>query len=91
MPNKLYDYMALAKPVIVSDTTPMRRVVTSTECGLVFESGNAEALADQVERISDSELRRRLGANGRRGVERRYRWDVDARALIATIDAVGRA
>ena len=90
MPNKLYDYMALRKPVVVSDTIPMRRVVQSTECGLVFESGNAAGLAEQVAKLVDPEVRRSLGENGRRAVETRYRWDVDARTLVETIERLSK-
>jgi glycosyltransferase involved in cell wall biosynthesis len=85
MPNKLYDYMALRKPVVVSDTIPMRRVVGSTDCGLVFESGNPGSLAEQVAKLVDPDVRRRYGENGRRAVEDRYNWAVDARTLLAAI------
>jgi glycosyltransferase involved in cell wall biosynthesis len=88
MPNKLYDYMALRKPVVVSDTTPMRRVLESSDCGLVFESGNAGALADQVANLIDPERRRRYGENGRRAVEERYNWAFDARVLLTMIERV---
>jgi glycosyltransferase involved in cell wall biosynthesis len=81
MPNKLYDLMAFGKPVLVSDTAPMRRVVSDADCGIVFRSGDAEALASAVERLRDPELRRRLGANGRAAVETRYRWDHDGAML----------
>jgi len=90
MPNKLYDYMALRKPVIASDTVPMRRVVRSANCGLVFESGNAAALAEQVAKLKDPDLRRRFGDNGRLAVEQRYHWTTDARALVDTVERVAR-
>ena len=40
IPNKLFDYMACGKPVIVSNAEPMKRIVKEEKCGLVFCSGN---------------------------------------------------
>lgn len=36
IPNKLFDYMASCKPVVVSDAKPLKRIVEAENCGLVF-------------------------------------------------------
>jgi glycosyltransferase involved in cell wall biosynthesis len=46
--NKLFEYMALALPVIVSDVPPMLRVLAETSCGR-FRSGIGH-LADRPRR-----------------------------------------
>ncbi len=85
MPNKLYDYMAFRKPVLVSDCRPMKRVVETYRCGLVFRSQDAEDLAEKVLMLRDPELRAQMGANGRRAVEERYNWGVDGKRLVEVI------
>lgn len=91
VPNKLFDYMALAKPVVVSDARPVRRIVEREECGLVFPSGDAEGLAAQVIRLLDAGLRRRLGDNGREAVRARYNWSVDEKTLLGALETTGAA
>ncbi|GIV18166.1 MAG: hypothetical protein KatS3mg022_3601 [Armatimonadota bacterium] len=85
MPNKLYDYMAFRKPVLVSDCRPMKRVVETYQCGLVFRSQDAEDLAEKVMMLRDPDLRAQMGANGRRAVEERYHWGVDGKRLVEVV------
>ncbi|HEU5321072.1 MAG TPA: glycosyltransferase family 4 protein, partial [Methylomirabilota bacterium] len=91
IPNKLFDYMALAKPVVASDARPVRRIVETEACGLVFPSGDAEALAAQVVRLRDAALRHRLGDNGRAAVRARYNWTVDETTLLGALEATRTA
>ena len=81
LPNKLFDYMAAGIPVLASDAEPMKRIITETACGLVFDSGDATSMAKALTTLRDPELRLRLGANGRRAIETRYNWDADAKIL----------
>lgn len=55
---------------LASDLPAYKEALDDGEIGLMFESGNAEALAAQLERlIKDGELRTRLQANARRYAE----------------------
>lgn len=90
MPNKLYDYMAFCKPVLVSDCRPMKRVVEAHQCGLVFRSQDAEDLAEKVLMLRDPELRAQMGANGRKAVEERYNWGVDGARLVEVVEQMLR-
>lgn len=90
MPNKVYETMAAARPLVVSDVAPMQRVVRSTGCGLVFRAGDPVDLSRVVMRLLDRQCRDRMGAAGRSAVEARYRWDVDAAALVDVIDGLAR-
>jgi glycosyltransferase involved in cell wall biosynthesis len=88
MPNKVYDYMAFRKPVLVSDCRPMKRLVETHRCGLVFRSQDAEDLVEKVLQLRDSALRAELGENGRKAVEERYHWGVDGKWLIEVVRQV---
>jgi glycosyltransferase involved in cell wall biosynthesis len=90
MPHKLFQYMHLKKPVIVSNAIPLARVVRETEAGLIFESGNPDSFAQCVFKLQAPELRRRLGQNGYRSVAATYNWRIDAQRLVelyATLSA----
>jgi glycosyltransferase involved in cell wall biosynthesis len=80
MPNKMYEYMAMGKPVLASDAKPFRRLIAECRCGETFRSGSAEDFADQVVRILRSKVP--YGKNGRRAVEKKYNWAVSSKELI---------
>ncbi|MGI8908163.1 MAG: glycosyltransferase family 4 protein [Candidatus Sumerlaeaceae bacterium] len=64
--NALLEAMAAAVPVIASDIPALLEVVTNGETGLLFPSGNAEALADSLQELSRDQVRgERLGAAAR--------------------------
>jgi glycosyltransferase involved in cell wall biosynthesis len=86
--NKLFEYMALELPVIVSDVPPMVRVVGETGCGLVFRNGDAGDLARAIEILAaDRDAARRFAAAGAEAVRERYHWEVDAARLVAALEA----
>jgi glycosyltransferase involved in cell wall biosynthesis len=91
IPNKLFDYMLVGLPVIVSDAAPAARIVRTEDCGEVFRDRDAEDLARCVVALRDPESRRRKGLRGRAAVERRYHWNYDAQVLVETIERVGAA
>jgi glycosyltransferase involved in cell wall biosynthesis len=91
VPNKLFDCMACAKPVLVSNAAPLERIVTAEDCGRVFRDGDVAGIAGQVRALLDAELRRRLGANGRSAVERRYNWGRDMATALAAVTCFTRS
>ena len=68
-PHKLFQYMAFGKPVLVSNCASLKRIVTESEGGLIFQSGNAHSAAEQLLRLKDDKLRTRLGKKGRLAAE----------------------
>jgi glycosyltransferase involved in cell wall biosynthesis len=82
MPNKIFQFMMLGKPVVVSSTRPMMRIVNDAGCGLIFEERNAKSLAETIIQLADDDLRRRLGENARRAVKDRYNWKETVQALL---------
>ena len=52
IPNKLFDYMACGKPVIVSPNRPFRRVVEAANAGLVLANNSPAEIAAAMLRMS---------------------------------------
>jgi glycosyltransferase involved in cell wall biosynthesis len=74
-PNKLYLYHLFGKPVIASDCKPIQAYIAETEGGVVFSSGDADALAQQILTLyQNAPMRKQLGEAGREAVLERYRW-----------------
>ena len=88
VPNKLFDYMARGKAVLASDAVPLRRILCTENCGLIFESGNVASFVRGVLRLQDPSYRELLGKNGRKAVEDKYNWSRDAPTLLAVINSV---
>lgn len=82
IPNKLFDYMAVGKPVLVSDVRPMKRIVNELRCGLVYEDSNATSFVSQLSRLGDEVYRRELGQNGRVAIATKYNWTEDSTRML---------
>jgi glycosyltransferase involved in cell wall biosynthesis len=85
IPNKLFEYMLLGKPVLATELAPVSRIIRQVNCGLTFsdEKGFVSALLA----LEDPVIRAKLGENGRRAVLDKYNWERDSRDLINAVDA----
>ncbi len=82
-PNKLFEAMMCAKPILVSEGTAMANIVRQENCGLVVPCDDTDAISKAIIRIkSDPLLKAKLGRNGRKAYEERYNWDIMERRLI---------
>jgi glycosyltransferase involved in cell wall biosynthesis len=65
--------MCWSLPLITSDFGPLPEINHEGETGLVFETGDVEALADRIALLaSDPQLRQRMGERGRQRVAREF-------------------
>lgn len=82
IPNKLFQYMAMAKPVLVSDAKPLERVVNECRCGYAFHSGDPASAAKVILQASRDPERDKLGINGRAWIEQKYNWTLSSVPII---------
>lgn len=83
LPHKLFQYMLLAKPVVVSDCAPLKRVVEHAGAGLVFRADDPADLARcLVELHRDPRAAGQFGQQGRRAACGPYSWRHDAARLL---------
>ncbi len=69
IPHKLFQYMLLKKPVLVSSCKPLKRVVLETSSGAVFEAGSAKGFSESLNHLyKNSEKLNELGQNAFRSV-----------------------
>ncbi len=86
-PTKMFEYMAMGLPVLVSDFPLYRQVVESTGCGLCVDPGSPRAIAAALGRLLENpQEAQAMGRRGRRAVVGRYRWDEEAKKLLALYD-----
>lgn len=85
IPNKLFDYMAASKPVIVSDVVPLQRIINETQCGLSYTDYNVDELVYVLTKMSDIKVRQKMAENGRRAIEGKYNWDREEKVLLSSL------
>jgi len=84
--------MAHGRPVVATSVGGLRDLVVEGETGLVVPPGDPPALRAALARLlADPDLRRALGAAGRRRAQERFSWAaVTDATLDAYADAAGR-
>ncbi|RJQ51021.1 MAG: glycosyltransferase WbuB [Actinobacteria bacterium] len=92
-PIKLMEYLAMSKPVIVTDIEAHRDVLDGTGCGFFAGSADPADIASQIRHVCALGRARlkELGGSGRRLVEEEYSWDKQAEKLDAFLHGLGMA
>jgi glycosyltransferase involved in cell wall biosynthesis len=91
IPHKLFQYMAKRKPLVVTDCKPLERIVKETKSGFVVPSGNSDEMAKVLDQLfTDESLRKKLGDNGRKAVEKVYNWEIEGKKLLKLYEELDR-
>ncbi|MDP2895881.1 MAG: glycosyltransferase family 4 protein [bacterium] len=81
-PHKLFQYMLMAKPVVVSSCRSLRRMIEETGAGAVFKAGDSNSFAETVLKLRDPATRKTLGEAGRKAASEKYNWDKTSERLL---------
>lgn len=85
-PMKIFEYMAMGKPVVVPDYGPLRDAVTDGQEGFIFRPGDVDHLAACLARLlRDDELYQRMARQARRRIEERHNWVCNADTILKTM------
>jgi glycosyltransferase involved in cell wall biosynthesis len=92
-PNKLFDYMYSARPVIYAIPSDGDDLVAKAHCGISVEAENVEAIAAAVTALRAMPVseRERLGRNGRRYVAEHHSYEMLADRYIDLLNSPARA
>lgn len=83
-PVVLFEFMAMARPVVAPSVAPVLDVIAHGDNGMVFEAHDPASLRDTLwSVVEDAPLRERLGRRARECIDRRHTWDNNARAVLA--------
>ncbi len=84
VPHKLFQGMMAGKPLLVSSSAPLKRLVEACESGLVFEAGNPKDFAEKVNQLyRNKNLRNQLGNNGIKAtIDGDLNWETTQHVLI---------
>jgi starch synthase len=89
-PLKIFEYMATGLPVVAPAVDRIPSLVEHGREGLLYDPAVSGALASSIERLTDPEIRRRLGSAARERAVREYSWRAHCEALDSAIRTLRR-
>lgn len=90
-PNKVFDYMAAGKAVVLAIGGVISDVVTGEGAGIAVTPGDPAALAQAIQTLADDqESAHRMGAAGRVAVEQRYNRNISSQQFAQIIEDMVR-
>lgn len=82
-PNKLFEYMSAALPVIASNFPLWREIIDGAGCGLCVNPDSPEQIAAAIRTLIDSPSEvERMGRAGRQAILSKYNWPSEAQKLV---------
>ncbi len=70
-PIKIFEYMALKKPIISTDLLGVKEVIEESKCGIIIPPDDTIALERSILKLcEDKNMREQLGNNGSRAVKK---------------------
>jgi glycosyltransferase involved in cell wall biosynthesis len=88
-PNKLFEYLAAGLPVVATRMPVMEKVVEEHEVGLLCDPGDADGLADAINRLlEDRELYERLRRNAIEA-SKLFNWQQESKKFLALYTEMG--
>ena len=89
-PNKVFDYMAAGRPVVLAIDGVIREVVEQAGCGVFAQPGDPVALAEAIRALADDrEQARAMGLRGREYVETNFEREELAEELAVLMERMG--
>jgi glycosyltransferase involved in cell wall biosynthesis len=89
IPSKIFEAMAVAKPMVLSVPGESADIVDGAGAGLVVKPESPDEMAAAIRRLTGNpELARKLGTNGRRAAESEFCRRAAARKMLEVLSSV---
>lgn len=86
--NKLFQYMAFGKPIVVSDCPSQANLVRKFNCGLVHLDRDSKGFAEQVLKLyQDKVLYQQLSDNASQATKNELNWKVLSKQIIKAYES----
>lgn len=83
LPSKIFEIMAMSRPILCAVDGECRRLIEESGCGVFVEPENVKEIADQIRQLrSQREKLNEMGEKGRRFAERFFNRDDLARRYL---------
>lgn len=83
LPTKVYEYMSMGLPVILSDSPYVQKVLNQYSFGIAVDPGNIEQMVDAILfLLNNPESAERMGKYGRLAIKEKFNWAIEGQKLI---------
>lgn len=83
LPTKVYEYMSLGIPVILTRSSYNKSIIDKYKFGLCVEADNVYDISKAVKQIFETpKLAKQMGENGRMAIKSEFNWEVDFQRLL---------
>ena len=90
-PNKVFDYMAAGRPVVLAIEGVIKQVIEEAEAGVAVPPGNPAAMASAIRELASNPDRcQALGMNGRKMIEANFSRKVLAEEFTSLLESIRR-
>ena len=87
-PTKLFEYMAMGRPIVASRLDQIGDVLTDGVDALLVPPGEPAALAHAIARLIDTLDRPQLANNGRAAALERHTWRRHTERILQSLDGL---
>lgn len=88
-PNKVFDYMAVGKPIILAMEGVIRQLVEQAQAGIIVTPGDATALAQAILTLKNQPvIAQAMGQNGRKLIENEFNRQSLAQRFLLVFNKV---
>ncbi len=90
-PIKMFEYMAMGKPVIAPRMPAIQAVITDGYDGILFEQGNIKSCVEALIRIlSNKEDAEKMGRLAKRTIAEKFTWESHAKEILNLAEDISK-
>ncbi|RKM57894.1 glycosyltransferase [Butyrivibrio sp. CB08] len=84
LPTKVYEYMMMGMPVVLSNFPFYNRIIEKYAFGLTVDSTDDQSVAKAIiELAADKDRMKKMGEEGKRAIKEEMSWELDAEKLVS--------
>ncbi|MBF4370462.1 glycosyltransferase, partial [Vibrio anguillarum] len=82
-PNKMFEYMSAAVPVIGSNFLLWKQIIEGNQCGLCVDPLAPQTIAEAIDYLVTHPVEaEQMGRNGQKAVQEKYNWGIEEQKLL---------
>ncbi len=83
--NKIFDYFAVGRPVLVSENRPSKRIIEETHAGWVVDCESIDKIKEAILNIAESDFSDKATAAS--VASKKYNWENDLKTLVKFVES----
>ena len=83
-PIKVFEYMAMQKPIVSPKATEVARIIRENKCGIITKPNDKSYSKAIIKLIENKKECGKMGKNSRQAIEKKYNWRTLSKELEST-------